>query len=97
VVTSGWAGGQEPPAVLADRDRQPGVDGQPPDRGAQSVGPDDQVELAAAAVVQADLDGPSRCSSDPMVRPNCTGTPSRRIWCSSVRGRARQGPTLPHS
>ena len=30
----GRAGGQEPPAVLADRDWRPWVDGQPPDRGA---------------------------------------------------------------
>jgi hypothetical protein len=44
--------------VLADRDRRPWVDSHPTDRGAQPIGPDDQVELAAAAVVEADLDGP---------------------------------------
>lgn len=43
---------------VPDLDRRPGVDGQPPDPGAQPVGADDQVELAAAAVVEADLDGP---------------------------------------
>jgi hypothetical protein len=52
------AGRQEPPAVLADRDRRPLVDGQPPDRGAQAVGPDDQVELAAVAVVEGNPDRP---------------------------------------
>ena len=57
-MTLRWAGGQKPPAVLADRERRPGVDGQPPDRGAQPVGADDHVVLATTAVVEADLDRP---------------------------------------
>ena len=44
--------------MLADRDRRPWVDGQPPDRRAQPVGADDQVVAATAAVIEADLDGP---------------------------------------
>jgi hypothetical protein len=35
-----------------------GVDGQPPDAGAEPVGADDQVELAAAVVVEDDADRP---------------------------------------
>jgi hypothetical protein len=93
----GRAGGQEPPAVLADRDRRPWVDGQPPDRGAQPIGPDDQVELATAAVVEADLDGPVDVLQRPDGAAQLHRTPSRRIWCSSVRGKARQGPTPSHS
>ena len=41
--------------------------------------------------------GPSTRSSEPTVRPSRTGTPSRRTWCRSTLGRARHGPTSPHS
>jgi hypothetical protein len=54
----GRAGGKEPPAVLADRDRRPLVHSQSPDGGRQPVGTDDQVEAGAAAVVEGDLDRP---------------------------------------
>ena len=69
----GRAGGQEPPAVLADRDRRPWVDGQPPDRGAQPVGADDQVVVATAAVIEADLDGPVEV----LERPDGAAQPHR--------------------
>jgi hypothetical protein len=52
------AGGQEAPAVLADRDRRARVAGQPPGTGMQAVGADHQVELAGAAVVEGDPDRP---------------------------------------
>jgi hypothetical protein len=97
VVTSGWAGGQEPPAVLADRDRQPWVDGQPPDRRAQPVGPDDQVELAAAAVVQADLDGPVEV----LQRPDGAAQLHRHALAEDLvqlgPGQGQAGTDAPHS
>ena len=44
--------------MLADRDRGVGVDGQPPDRRAEPVGPDDQVVAVLAAVVEGHQDRP---------------------------------------
>jgi hypothetical protein len=83
--------------VLADRDRWSTVHGQPPDRGAQPVGADDQVELATAAVVEGDLHRPIQPLQGPDGAAQRTGTPSRRTSCRSARDRARPGPMAPHS
>jgi hypothetical protein len=77
--------------VLADRDRWSTVHGQPPDRGAQPVGADDQVELATAVVVEGDLHRPIQPLQGPDGAAQRTGTPSRRTSCRSARDRARPG------
>ena len=66
--------------MLADRDRQPWVDSQSPDRRAQSVGPDDQVVVATAAVVEADLDGPIEV----LQRPDGAAQPHRHALAEDL-------------
>ena len=80
--------------MLADRDRRVGVDGQPPDRRAQPVGPDDQVVAVLAAVVEGHLDRPV----DPLEGPDPGAQAHRHplaqdgVQVGPVQGQARADP-----